>query len=61
MPLLDAGDPKPIADGLSRVDALRDELDQKLNAIRADMLALLQADAEVTTRKQRQVTLIAAT
>jgi class 3 adenylate cyclase len=58
--LLDAGDPKPIADGLSRVDALRDELNQKLNAIRADMLALLQADAELTTRKQHQVTLIAA-
>ena len=60
MRLLDAGDPKPIADGLSRVDALRDELNQKLNAIRADMLALLQADAELTTRKQHQVTLIAA-
>jgi class 3 adenylate cyclase len=58
--LLDAGDPKPIADGLSRVDALRDELNQKLNAIRADMLALLQAEAELTTRKQHQVTLIAA-
>jgi len=60
VPLLDAGDPKPIADGLSRVDALRDELNQKLNAIRADMLGLLQADAELTTRKQQQVTLIAA-
>jgi class 3 adenylate cyclase len=45
--LLDAGDPKPIADGLSRVDALRDELNQKLNAIRADMLAFLTGLAAV--------------
>ena len=57
---LDAGDAKAIADGLARVDALRDDLNQKLDAIRADMLALLQKDAAMTIRKQRQVMLIAA-
>src|SRR5262249_34801029 len=46
--------------GLSRVDALRDDLDQKLDSIRADMLALLQSDAVTTIRTQRQVMMIAA-
>ena len=57
---LDTGDAKASADGLARVDALRDELNQKLDAIRADMLAMLQADAAMTVRKQRQAMLIAA-
>jgi adenylate cyclase len=38
----------------------RDELNDKLDAIRAEMLALLRADADLTTQKQRRVTLIAA-
>jgi class 3 adenylate cyclase len=58
--VLDAGDAKAIDDGLVRVDALRDELNQKLDAIRADMLALLRTEAELTTRKEHQVLLIAA-
>lgn len=41
---LDSGDAKAVTDGLARVDPLRDELNQKLDAIRAGMLALLQAD-----------------
>src|SRR5262245_1873591 len=57
---IDAGDAGETAEGLSRVDALRDDLDQKLDSIRADMLALLQADAATTLSTQRQVMLIAA-
>ena len=58
--LLDSGDGKAIDDGLARVDALRDELNEKLDIIRADMLALLRMEAEATTRKQHHVVLIAA-
>jgi class 3 adenylate cyclase len=47
-------------ESLARVDALRDELNGKLDAIRADMLALLRADADLTTQKQHRVTFIAA-
>jgi class 3 adenylate cyclase len=57
---IDAGDADETAEGLSRVDTLRDDLDRKLDSIRADMLALLQADAAETIRTQRQVMLIAA-
>jgi class 3 adenylate cyclase len=60
LPLLDAGDAKPIADGLVRIDALRDEMNQKMDAIRGDMFALLRSDAELTIRKQSQVMVIAA-
>jgi adenylate cyclase len=42
------------------VDALRDEMNQKMDAIRADMFTLLRSDAELTTRKQTQVMMIAA-
>ncbi len=58
--LLDSGNTKAVDESLTRVDALRDELDRKLDAIRADMLVLLRADADLTTQKQRRVTLIAA-
>jgi class 3 adenylate cyclase len=58
LPLLDTGDVKAIDDSLVRVDALRDEMNQKMDAIRADMFSLLIADAESTTRKQHQVALI---
>ena len=60
LPLLDTGDDKAIDESLERVDALRDEMNQKMDAIRADMFALLVADAESTTRKQNQVMIIAA-
>jgi len=58
--LLETGNASAIDESLTRVDALRDELNSKLNGIRADMLALLRADADLTTQKQRRVTLIAA-
>ena len=57
---LDSGDAKATADSLERVDALRDDLNQKLDAIRADMLAIVKADAATTVHKQRQAMLIAA-
>jgi class 3 adenylate cyclase len=58
--VLDAGDTKAISDSLTRIDALRDDLIGKLDAIRADMLVLLQEDAAATVAKQRQAMLIAA-
>ena len=56
--LLDKGDAKLIDEQLDRVDELRDELNQKLDGIRADMMALLRKDADITVRKQYQVMLI---
>jgi HAMP domain-containing protein len=58
--LLDTGDARAVDESLTRVDALRDELNSKLDAIRADMLVLLRADADLTTQQQHRVTLIAA-
>ena len=57
---LDSGDAKATADSLERVDALREDLDQKLDAVRADMLAIVKADAAKTVQKQRQAMVIAA-
>ena len=59
LPLLGTGDQKAIADHLERVDALRDEFDRRLDAIRTDMLALIAADSAVTIRKQHTVMMIA--
>jgi adenylate cyclase len=56
--MLDAGDTKSISDELDRIDELRDELDQKLEGVRADMLVLLRNDANRTIDKQNQVMLI---
>jgi class 3 adenylate cyclase/predicted nucleic acid-binding Zn-ribbon protein len=58
--LLETGNAAAIDESLNRVDALRDELNGKLDRIRADMLALLSSDADLTTQKQRRVTFIAA-
>jgi adenylate cyclase len=60
LPLLDTGDVKAMTDGLARVDTLRDELNDKMDTIRSDMLVLLSTDAQLTTQKQHQVMLIAA-
>ena len=57
---LDGGDAKAAADSLERVDALRDDLNQKLDAVRADMLELVKTDAAKTVQKQRQAMVIAA-
>ena len=57
--VLDTGDKKALAAEMERVDELRDELNQKLDSVRADMLALLRKDANMTVQKQHQVMLIA--
>jgi adenylate cyclase len=57
---LDAKDMRAAWDSLARVDALRDQVDRRLDAIRSDMLALLRADGDITVRTQRQVMLMAA-
>jgi adenylate cyclase len=57
---LDAGDGKATSETLTRVDALRDNLVEKLDSIRADMLALVQREADATVAKQRQALVIAA-
>jgi class 3 adenylate cyclase len=59
LPLLNAGDQKGIADGLERIDTLRDDLDRGLDAVRTEMIDLLQADSAATVRKQRVVMVIA--
>src|SRR5205809_1503247 len=58
--LLETGNAAAVDESLARVDALRDELNSKLDAIRADMLVLLRAEADLTTQTQHRVTLIAA-
>jgi class 3 adenylate cyclase len=58
LPLLGGGDSKSIADGLTRVDALRDELNLKLDGIRSEMLDVLRSDAVATLRNQHHVMLI---
>ena len=57
---LGTGNAVALDESLARVDTLRDELDSKLDAVRADMLSLLGAEADLTTQKQHRVTLIAA-
>jgi adenylate cyclase len=57
---LEGSDGKAISESLTRVDKLRDDLIQKLDSIRADMLALLQQEAAAAVAKQRQAMLIAA-
>jgi class 3 adenylate cyclase len=59
--VLDAGDPKALADEMARIDELRDELNRKLEGVRADMLTLLRKDANMTVEKQHQVMLISVT
>ncbi len=59
LPLLGGADQKAVADSVDRVDALRDELDRQLDAVRTNMIELLQADSAATARKQRTVTLVA--
>jgi hypothetical protein len=60
LPLLDGGNAASIADDLARIDALRDELNQKIDGIRSDMLALVRSDAAATLQRQHEVIWIAA-
>ena len=58
--LLDSGNSEEIAAGLERVEGLRDELTRKMNAIRSEMLTLVQASTATTLRKQRELMIGAA-
>jgi adenylate cyclase len=56
--LLDADDTKGVSQELDRIDELRDELDQKLEGVRGDMMVLLRKEANETVSTQSQVILI---
>src|SRR5215216_802466 len=45
--VLDTGNAGAVDESLARVDALRDELNGKLDAVRADMLVLLRTEADL--------------
>jgi adenylate cyclase len=61
-PLLEAKtqDFAEIKRSLTRIDALRDELNQRIDGIRTDMMAQVRADAAVTMRDQQQTIAISA-
>src|SRR6202000_3461871 len=49
-----------IRKSLSRIDTLRDELNQRIDSIRADMMGQVRADAAVTMRDQKRNIAISA-
>ena len=55
---LNARDFPEVRRTLARADALRDEFDQKLEAIRADMLAQVYASASTVIRKQQETIIL---
>src|SRR6201996_6708238 len=61
-PLLEAKtqDFAEIRRSLARIDALRDELNQRIDSIRADMMAQVRADSAVTRRDQSRNIAISA-
>ena len=58
LPLLDARDFPEISKSLARTDALRDEFNQKIDAIRADMLSLVVSHASTTMQEEHRILLI---
>jgi class 3 adenylate cyclase len=56
--LLDAGKLAEARESLTRADMLRDELNQRIEAIRTDMLALVRGDARMTMNDQNTATVI---
>ncbi len=56
--LLDAGNLVEARESLTRADMLRDELNQRIEVIRTDMLALVRGDALVTMRDQNTAIVI---
>jgi class 3 adenylate cyclase len=57
---LDLGDAQVIDDAMGRVDGLRDELNQKLDSIRADMRTILEANAASIKNRQAIVIVVSA-
>jgi class 3 adenylate cyclase len=60
LPLLDSGDFVGARRALARVDSLRDEFNQKVDTIRADMLAQVYASAATVMRDQQRAILVSA-
>ena len=60
LPLLDARDFVEARRALARVDAFRDEFNQKIDTIRADMLAQVHASAATVMRDQQRAILVSA-
>jgi class 3 adenylate cyclase len=60
LPLLDARDFAAARRALARVDTLRDEFSQRIDAIRADMLAQVYASAATVMRDQQRAILVSA-
>jgi class 3 adenylate cyclase len=60
LPLLDARDFVEARRALARVDTLRDEFNQKIDTIRADMLAQVHASAATVMRNQQRAILVSA-
>jgi adenylate cyclase len=60
LPLLDSGDFEGARRALARVDTLRDEFNQKVDTIRADMLAQVYASAATVMRDQQRAILVSA-
>jgi class 3 adenylate cyclase len=56
--LLDAGNFAEARAGLARTDTLRDELNQRIEDIRTDMLAQVRSDAVMTMRDQKTAIVI---
>lgn len=59
-PVFESRDISEVRRGLIRVDALRDNFNTKIDAIRTDMLTQVRADAIVTMGHQRQAIFISA-
>jgi adenylate cyclase len=57
---LETNDAHAASQSLERVDEFRDDVNRSLDAIRSDMLALVQADGKTMARTQHQVMAIAA-
>ena len=58
LPLLEAGNFAEARASLARTDTLRDELNQKIEVIRTDMLAQVRSDAVMTMRDQQTAIVI---
>ncbi len=58
--LLERHDPEELKRSLARIDALRDDYTAKVDAIRAEMLTQVRADAVVTMGHQREAIMISA-
>ncbi len=59
LPLLDNGNSAGASSTLARIDGLRDAFQKQIEAIRSDMLALVQRDVRATIRQQRTLLWIA--